>query len=118
MLQHNFRNLKIWQKGLDIVDLVYQFVEVLPSTERYNLSAQLIRCVCSIPSNIAEGSGRRTKKDFSHFLSIALSSAYELETHLIICERRQYGKKEFIRQLIQEIQEEQRMIHSYRSKLV
>ncbi len=118
MLQHNFQNLKIWQKGLDIVDLVYQFIKGLPSSEKYNLSPQLVRCACSIPSNIAEGSGRRTKKDFGHFLSIALSSAYELETHLIICQRRQYGDNRFIEQLIQEIQEEQRMIHAYRSKLV
>jgi four helix bundle protein len=83
MSKHNFRNLIVWQKSMDLVKEVYDFSLQLDNSEKYNLTDQIRRCSVSIASNIAEGSGRRTEKDFSRFLDISVGSAYELETQII-----------------------------------
>lgn len=83
-MAHNFRELKIWKEALDLTRLVYQITAELPSEEKFGLKSQLNRSAVSVPSNIAEGSGRSTNKDFRNFLNIALSSSYELETQLIL----------------------------------
>lgn len=84
--KHNFRELNIWKNGMSIVKEVYLITSQIPDDERFGLISQLRRCSISVPSNIAEGSGRGTAKDFSHFLSISLSSSYELETQLILAQ--------------------------------
>ncbi len=81
---HNFRELKVWGKAMQIVEDTYAISKVLPRTEEFNFISQLNRSALSIPSNIAEGAGRETKKEFSRFLDIALGSSYELETQLIL----------------------------------
>lgn len=81
---HNFRELKIWQDAISLVKEIYSLTNDLPSDERFGLVSQLNRCSISIPSNIAEGSGRTSEKEFIHFLRIAISSSYELETQLIL----------------------------------
>ena len=78
------RDLDVWKKSIDLVTLIYKHTADNPKEEMYGLTSQIRRCAVSIPSNIAEGSARTTKKDFSHFLAIALGSAAELETQLII----------------------------------
>lgn len=75
---------------MELVDDVYTFVEAFPNTEKYGLSSQITRSAVSIPSNIAEGASRNSEKDFARFLEIALGSAFELETQLVIAERRKY----------------------------
>lgn len=79
---HNFKELKIWQLSRQLVKDVYVLTSSFPAEEKFGLISQLRRCAVSIPTNIAEGSGRNTNKDFSHFLNIGLGSAYELETLL------------------------------------
>jgi four helix bundle protein len=81
---HNFKELKVWQISRKLVKEVYEITSTFPATERYGLTSQIRRCTVSIPTNIAEGSGRNTDKDFAHFLNISLGSAYELETLLIL----------------------------------
>ena len=81
---HNFKELKVWQLSRDLVKEIYEITAGFPSTEKYGLVSQLRRCFVSIPTNIAEGSGRNTDKDFAQFLNISLGSAYELETLLIL----------------------------------
>lgn len=83
---HNFRELKIWKEAMEIVKVVYNLTSQLPTDEKFGFISQLNRCALSIPSNIAEGSGRTSNKEFSHFLNIAISSSYELETQLILAE--------------------------------
>ncbi len=78
------RDLDVWKKSIDLVTLIYKHTADNPKEEMYGLTSQIRQCAVSIPSNIAEGSARTTKKDFSHFLAIALGSAAELETQLII----------------------------------
>src|SRR6187455_137365 len=81
---HNFKELKVWQLSRDLVKEIYEVTAEFPSSEKYGLVFQLRRCTVSVPTNIAEGSGRNTDKDFAHFLNISLGSAYELETLLIL----------------------------------
>jgi hypothetical protein len=65
--KHNFKNLKIWEKAMDFTNLIYAYCKELPNKERYNLINQLNRCSCSIPSNIAEGWGKKTNVHFAEF---------------------------------------------------
>ena len=81
---NDFRNLQVWQKAMTLAREVYVATKTLPTDERFGLTSQLRRCAVSIPSNIAEGSKRRTKQDFIQFLKIAAGSAAELETQLLL----------------------------------
>jgi len=82
----NFRELDVWKDSILLVKEVYLLAENLPNSEKYGLKSQILRCVVSIPANIAEGCAKDSQKDFVRFLQISLGSAFELETHLIICE--------------------------------
>ena len=106
----SYKDLLIWKKGITIVKLVYQLVKTFPQEEMYALSSQLKRASVSIPSNIAEGCGRKTDKDFSNFLSISLGSAFEFETQLIICKNLGYILEIDFKTLESEIQHIQNMI--------
>ena len=81
---HKVEDLKIWQKSIALAKQVYSVVANLSSDEKYGLSSQIKRCAVSIASNIAEGAGRNSNKEFRHFLSIANGSCYELQTQLIL----------------------------------
>ncbi len=84
---NDYRNLKIWEKAMTLVELVYTLVKQLPQDEKFGLISQIKKCSISIPSNIAEGAGRNSKKEFIHFLSITNGSTTELETQLILMSR-------------------------------
>ena len=103
---------------MDLTDLIYSYNSDLPSSERFNLIDQMNRSSCSIPANIAEGSGKRSKLQYAEFLSTSLTSSYELETQLLICERRKYGKPEKLVQVLSLVSEVQKMIYSYREKVI
>jgi len=79
----NFQELTIWKDSMNLAKMVYALSTGLPSSEKFGLISQMRRCSVSIPSNIAEGCSRGDK-GFSHFLSIALGSAYELQTQLLL----------------------------------
>lgn len=87
-----FKDLIAWQKAMDLVVLVYRLTASFPREERFGLTAQARKAVISIPSNIAEGYGRSTKRDYIRFLEIARGSANELETQLLAAKRLQMGK--------------------------
>ena len=106
----NFKNLKIWQKGITIVIDVYKKVKHFPKEELFGLTSQIKRSAVSIPSNIAEGSGRGTDKEFNRFLDIALGSSFELETHLIIAHKLEFLSNDNFNHLNKELDEEQKMI--------
>jgi four helix bundle protein len=80
----NFKKLEIWNKGIHIVKETYKVSSSLPSEEKFGLKSQIKRAAVSIPSNIAEGSGRNSEVEFKRFLEIALGSLFELETQMII----------------------------------
>jgi len=84
---NRYKELLVWQKAIDLAVEVYQITEKLPKEERYGLISQINRSAVSIPSNIAEGAGRNTNKEFNNFLGIAQGSSFELDTQLIISNR-------------------------------
>ena len=81
------KDLLVWKKSIDLVEQIYKFTKQFPKEELYGITNQMRRYAVSIPANIAEGSGRKNKAEFIQFLHIALGSASELETHLIISQR-------------------------------
>ena len=81
------KDLVVWQKSIDLVVDIYKLCEEFPATEKYGLSSQIQRAAVSIPSNIAEGAGRNSTKEYIRFLNIAQGSLSELETQLIISEK-------------------------------
>lgn len=107
---NNFRELKVWHKSVDLVVEVYKITKAFPDSEKFNLTSQMQRCGTSIPSNIAEGAGRVSAAYFKQFLAIALGSAYELETQLIISKKLSYINDENYDSILKQITEVQRMI--------
>jgi four helix bundle protein len=82
-----FKDLIVWQKSIDLAEQVYHLTPVLPKTEIYGLLMQMQRAAVSVPSNIAEGQGRRSTRSFIHYLLISRGSLQELETQLILAVR-------------------------------
>lgn len=118
MIKHNFKKLTIWQDAMGLCDLVYNYTDTLPNKERYNLMSQLEKCAVSIPSNIAEGSGKRTNIHFAEFLTTSLTSAYEIETQLLICEKRKYGNPDELKIILSKTEILQIQISNFRDKIL
>ena len=114
--RHNYKNLKIWQLGIEIVNDVFIIIGGFPNEEKFGLASQISKCSVSIPSNIAEGSAK-TDKSFSHFLDISLGSSFELETQLIIAYKRQYITEKQLKKLEEMIAEFQKMTMGFQNKL-
>lgn len=106
---HDYQNLEVWKRSIDLTIAIYELCKQLPKEELYALSDQMKRAAVSVPSNIAEGQKRFTTKDTLHFSSIALGSLAELETQLIIASR-VYSLK--IDELMEESTIISRMLHA------
>ncbi len=86
----DYRDLVVWQRAMDLVEMIYRLTRSFPKEELFGLVAQLRRAAVSVPANIAEGQGRHTTRDFLQFLSIAGGSLKETETHVLIAKRLGY----------------------------
>ena len=117
MGKHNFKELIVWQKARVLVVEVYKITRNFPEEEKYALTSQIKRSVISIPSNIAEGAGRNTEKDFSHFLDIALGSANELESQIINATDLEFISKNEVVNIYNMIVEVQKLIYSFQKKI-
>ena len=104
-----YKDLIVWQKAMELVEVVYRLMRVFPKDERFRLCDQLGRAVVSIPSNIAEGNGRESKTEYARFLGIARGSLYETETQLEIAKRLGY---------IDDLSEPQSLIAEIRRMLI
>lgn len=113
---HNLKELKIWHKAIDLSTEVYRLTADFPKEERYGLISQIRRAVVSVPSNIAEGAGRNSDKEFIHFLGISNGSAYELQTQLIISRKLELIDAR-VEQVLEQIDQIQKMIYSLQNKL-
>ncbi|MEJ7691658.1 four helix bundle protein [Daejeonella sp.] len=109
---HNFKELKVWQKSIDLTTQIYSALSCFPSDEKYGLVSQMKRAAVSIPSNIAEGCGRKSNKELKYFLSINLGSAFELETQLIVAHRLNLMEQTKMNDIELKISEIQKMIFS------
>ena len=117
LTMNSFRELMVWKKAIQLATVVYQATKYFPKEERYGLVSQLQRCVVSIGSNIAEGAGRGSEKEFSHFLAVATGSCYELETQLVISRNLGYLKSKDCDKLMDSVVEIQKMVYSLRKSL-
>lgn len=114
---HKVEDLKVWQKSIELAKQVYKVVAELPDTEKYGLTSQIKRCAVSIASNIAEGAGRNSNKEFKHFLGIANGSSYELHTQLILVYELGLIEKTKIENILNLIVEIQKMNYSFQKSL-
>ena len=106
---HKLENLKIWTKAIDLATEVYEITAGFPNEEKYGLISQIRRCAVSISSNIAEGAGRTSKREFAHFLSISNGSAYELQTQLIISNKLNFVELKKVNKILETLTEIQKM---------
>ena len=106
----SYKELDVWKKGIEIVDVVYKMTGKFPKEERYGLTTQMQRAAVSIASNIAEGFARQHTKEYQQFCYIVLGSCAELETQLIIAQRRNYVSSEDFSELEDYLDHESRML--------
>jgi four helix bundle protein len=113
----NFREYDIWKSAIEIAKEIYLLTEQFPNAEKYGLVSQIQRAAVSIASNIAEGASRESEKEFSHYLQIALGSAFEVETQLTIAQEIVYIKAEDSIKLLEKLQTLQKQISALITKI-
>lgn len=113
----NYRELKVWQIGMELAQAVYSATGAFPKSEQYGLSSQMQRAAVSIPANIAEGHARQSTKEFLRHLSITLGSRAELETMLILAARLKYCGEPAVSQMLGWTAELGKMLHGLRASL-
>jgi four helix bundle protein len=116
-LKHNFKNLKVWQKSVDLAVKVYEISQSFPSEEKFGITSQMRRSSVSVPSNIAEGTAKNTSKSFSNSLDISLGESFELETQAIIANRVGILNDDAFKDLDSDIDEIQKMIIGFKSTI-
>ena len=117
MKVHNFKELKVWQKAMELAQQVYTLSAFFPKEERFGLVTQVQRAAVSVPFNLAEGCGRVTDKELQHFVSIAMGSCFELETQMIFAFRVAYITEDNLRVFQELVSEVQRMLYGFYNRL-
>ena len=113
----NWRELKVWQKSMKFVTDIYKLTQDFPDIEKFGLTSQIRRSAVSIPSNIAEGFGRRLPKEFIRFLRISISSLFELQTQLEICKNINLTDSNIFNQFYEDSREIERMLKGLTSSI-
>jgi four helix bundle protein len=113
----SFRELRVWQFAMDLVERIYRHTQKFPKEELYGLTSQIRRAVISIPSNIAEGHTREHLKEYLHHISIAQASLAEVETQFEIATRLHYASPEQLDQVLSEVQSLGRQLYALRNSL-
>ena len=114
---HSYQDLKIWQKAMNIVYLVYEAFDNFPDEERHGLQSQMKRASISIPSNIAEGWGRNSRATFLYFLKVSRGSLLELETQLLLAKHLGFLKDMGFKKIMDEVTQESKMLNAYINSL-
>src|SRR5690606_14291572 len=114
---HNLKEIIIWKKAIDLSKSVYLLCAELPDDEKYGLINQIKRAVISIASNIAEGAGRNSDKEFLHFLGIAQGFSFELLTQLILCNELNLIEESKTTSIIEKLEEIQKMNYAFQKNL-
>jgi four helix bundle protein len=117
MSTSRFRELKAWQLGMDLAERVYLLSDSFPKSETYGLTSQVRRAAISIPSNLAEGCGRDSTKEFLHFIAIAVGSICELETQILLSQRLQYTKINDVETILSLLTDTRKTIHGLQKYL-
>ncbi|MCB9224907.1 MAG: four helix bundle protein [Crocinitomicaceae bacterium] len=111
---HNFRNMTIWKRSMDLSKKILILTNDFPKENRFDITSHIIRSTISIPSNIAEGSSRRTSKEFSMFIDYSIGSAHELETQLLLAAELGLADCLMLNQLINELVIIQKMLVNFK----
>jgi len=114
---HKLKDMKIWNKAIDLCVAVYKATADFPATEKYSLSQHIRRASVSIPSNISEGAGRNSGNEFAHFLGIATGSAYELQTQIIISGKLDLMSRQQAEDLGNHIDELLKMTYAFKQRI-
>jgi len=114
----SYRDLIVWQKGIELVKKIYLITQKFPAEEKYGLVSQMRRAAISIPSNIAEGQARHTTGEFIQFISIAEGSTAELDTQIIVGIELNYISKEQVQDIFTLLTEIKKMLNTLRRKLM
>ena len=114
---HNFKELIVWQKSRNLVKDVYKLTQKFPAEERFGLTQQIRRASVSIPSNIAEGSGRGTNNDFLHFIDMANGSAFEVETQLYLALDLEYISQSEFEEVTTKLLDIERLVYNFKKSL-
>ena len=117
MKVNKYQDLVVWQKAMDFAEKIYGLTRKFPVEEKFGLTSQINRAVVSIASNIAEGAGRDSKREFSQFLSISMGSCFEAETQIMLAKRIGLMKEQEVQPLIELSSEIQRMISGLKKSL-
>lgn len=113
----NYRDLAVWQRGIDIALAVYEVTKSFPADERFGLTSQLRRAAVSVPANIAEGHARSSTKDYLRYVAIAIGSLAETATFIELAGRLGYGNVEEMRKIFEMTTEERRMLRALQKSL-
>jgi len=114
----NFEKLDVWQKAIDVADLVYSTTKHFPSEERFGLTNQLRRAPVSVSSNIAEGSSRASQTDFARFIEIAAGSLFEITSQAFVAQRQDFLSADEFRAIYADREELSRMRSGLRKSLL
>ena len=117
-MSNSYRDLTVWRKAIEAVTLVYRLIESFPKHELYGLTSQMRRAAVSIPSNIAEGQGRNSSKEFLHFLGNAKGSLVELETQIVIAGNLKYLDNSNTEEMTTRLDEVSRLLNGLMKKLM
>jgi four helix bundle protein len=117
MSNSRFRDLKAWQLGMDLAEHVYLITDSFPKSETYGLTSQIRRAAVSVPSNVAEGCGRDSTKEFLHFIAISIGSICELETQILLSHRFKSVKPDDLEKILSLLTETRRTIHGLQKYL-
>lgn len=116
-MPHKFKELQIWKRSRKFCSAIYNITTGFPNSEKFGITNQLRRTSVSIPSNIAEGSSRNSNKDFSRFLQMAIGSAYEIETQLLIASDLKFISEKQLTPALSELEEITKMISKFKYTL-
>ena len=113
----DYRDLAVWQLGMDVTVATYEVTKSFPIDEKYGLISQLRRAASSVPANIAEGHAKSSTKEYLHHVSIALGSIAEITTFLELATRLQYLQETTVQPLVEQLQHERRMLRGLQNSL-
>lgn len=115
---HNFRELKVWQHAMKLAKDIYVVTKQFPLEEKFGITSQIRRASISVPSNIAEGTSRKSKNEFAHFLDVAIGSCYEVETQLLLSSAFGFLNEEQSNEILLEIHTTQKMLHGLKNTII
>ena len=116
-MAHSHKDLDVWKRAMDLVDVIYTITKTIPPTERFGLISQMQRAAVSVPANVAEGCGRESTKDLLRHLAIAQGSLAELRTLILIAQRQRFVQQSQVPEILEQCNLVARLLMGFRKSL-